>query len=185
MTQTNARRLPMALVAAMALGVALAFAPAHAAPTQDDLAAAALTAREVGTGFTVAQKGLVDKLTAVGVTSYMVIYERVGRGGVDLVAVLLFDANAADDAGDLDASAELDQLQSLGITLAPATPPAIGSDTQLVTVSGSLLGMNIGGDAITWRHGSIGAMVAAFGTSSPTAQGYAEQQEAKLSALGN
>src|SRR5262249_20053425 len=161
MMPTCVRRSLLAFVAVMAFATALAFAPARAAPTQDDLAAVALTAREIGTGFTVAPKGPVDQLTPLGLTNYSVVFQRSGLRGIDLVAVVLIDG---DDAG-IEADNPLGDLKDLGITLSPATPPAIGSDTTMQTVSGNVVGVSVSGEIIRWRHGNITAYVAALGTS--------------------
>jgi hypothetical protein len=182
---TFARRSFFALVAVLTLSSAVALRPAHATPSQEELANAVLTAQELGSGFTVGNKGPLDELTAAGVTSYSVIYQRATLRGIDLVALVLIDLSTAPDSNDFDVSGGLGQLKDFGITLTPANPPAIGSDTKMYTIAGSVLGVTLGGEAISWRHGSVAAVIAAIGSSNPTAQGYAEKQESKLGTFPN
>jgi hypothetical protein len=178
------RTLTIALVVLAAVFIS---APAHAALSQDQLAAAALTASELGPGFTVAQAGAQDQLSALGVTSYFAVYQQlpsIQMPSFQIVFILLTDAEGSEQISGADATDNLALLRQLGLTLRETTPPAIGADTRMYTVSGAYSGLPIGGDVISWRQGETYAVVGVLGSSGASAIGYAEQQRDKLAAIG-
>jgi hypothetical protein len=177
------RTLTIALALLAAVFIA---APAQAELTDEQLAAAALTAEEIGADFTVVQSGAAEQLSALGVPSFLGVYQRVSSRSLsfDVVMVLLVDATGAEHLTGQDVTGNLELLKDLGVTLTPTTPPAIGEDTMMVTVAGAVAGFPITGDIITWRQSGTFALVGTMGSSASTAVGYAEQQRDKLAAIG-
>ncbi len=178
------RTLAIALAVLVAVVIS---APAHAALSQEQLAAAALTANDLGPGFTVAQAGAQDQLNALSVPSYFAVYQQlpsIRMPSFQIVFVLLMDSEGGDQISGADAADNLALLRQLGLTLRETTPPAIGEDTRMYTVSGAFSGLPISGDVLSWRQGDAYAVVGVLGSSGASAVGYAEQQHDKLAAIG-
>jgi len=97
----------MKRVLTLAIAVVLALTNvslAHAAPDAEALASAALTAYEIGPGFSLAQSGPVDQLAEQGIASYMAAYQKapsLRSPTLEIVAVMLLDARGVDTGGDL------------------------------------------------------------------------------------
>lgn len=180
-------RLLSALLFVMA---ALAVAPggvARAAPSADDLAAVALTPAEIGSGFTTFRNDDFSQLVGADVPNYTAIYQRLPtlrQPTLQIVAVVLADATALGGVDGVEQAGGLTALQGLGITIEPVTPPEIGEETRMFTLSGSIAGQRVSGDLIAWRHGDVIATIATFGNGSFTSLEYAKAQEAKLAAAG-
>jgi hypothetical protein len=174
-------------IALAALAAACIATPAHAALSEAQLAAAALTAGDLGPGFTVAQSGPHDQLTALGVASWFAVYQQLPSlrsPSFQVAFVLLLDAESGAQVDGADATDNLALLRQLGLTLTEAAPPAIGEDTRMYTVSGAVSGLPVSGNVISWRQGEAYAAVGVIGSSGSSAVGYAEQQRDKLAAIG-
>lgn len=174
-------RLSLALL--VALSTVLVTSMGMAAPVQEQLAAAALTAGELGSGFTRVQSGPVDDLTQQGVTNYMAVYSRttgVGRPTFTIVVDALTDAAASDALPQTDPTDQLGALKQFGVTATQVDAPAIGSNTIKLALSGSVFGQTLDGECIFWRHGGVIAAVCALGSANPSAEAYAMRQQEKL-----
>lgn len=150
------------------------------AQSPDQYPALVLTAEEIGGGFSVAQSGSARELTDAGIPNHAVAYQRI-RGGVEIVAIAITDAAASDG---VDASAALNQALQLGLRITEATPPDIGINPMMATISGSVLGQRLSGDAVSWQQGSVRVTVVAIGTGAPTSLDYAYRQFDKIAAAG-
>lgn len=163
------------LVAVLTLAAVLSTAPLAAAPTQDELAGAALTAADAGGGFIAVQSGPVDQLSSVGVPNYLAVFARpLGFGGLsfEIAGTVLVDAAAA-DANGVGPEQVVEVVKQFGIIVEGAEAPTVGSDTIRYTVSGSILGQTMSGDIIIWRHAGVIAGVLALGDYGPTSLDYA------------
>lgn len=168
------------LVALIAVAVGLTGLGTAAAQTPDQYPSLVLTATEVGSGFSVAQSGASRELTEAGIPNHAVAYQRI-RGGIEIVAIAVTDAAASEG---VDASAALNQALQLGLRITEATPPDIGINPMMATISGSVLGQRLSGDAVSWQQGSIRVTVVAIGTNAPTSLDYAYRQFEKIAAAG-
>ena len=167
----------------VALSAALVTSLGHAAPSQEQLAAAALTAGDLGSGFVQVQSGPVDDLTQQGVANHMAVYSRaigVGRPALTIVLDALTDAAASDALPQTDPAEQLALLKQFGVTTTQVDAPAIGENTVKLMLSGSVFGQSLDGDCIFWRHAGVIAAVCALGSGGPSAEGYAVRQQEKL-----
>lgn len=170
----------LVLAAALLLG-----GPVAAAPTPEDLRAVILTRDEVGSGYVAYQDGPIAGAVEAGVPNYAVAYVRAPsflNFAVSGVGVVLADAEAADTAGYAP-EALLDQAAGFGLTVTPIDSPGIGEESQRYAVRGTVLGMAIQGEAITWKeYGVRAAVFAMSNVTNPSAMPYARRQSEKLAA---
>ncbi|MFN8557383.1 MAG: hypothetical protein U0531_08535 [Dehalococcoidia bacterium] len=174
------------LAALLVVAAAVWSAPAvQAARTQQELASAALTATDLGPGFTamdVSPQASSQSLGEIGHTGLFMRMPSLGNPSLEVVATVLIDVSSAGLISAQDVAADLDALRGAGISIDPAPAPAIGQDTVMLKLKGVMAGQPISGDIIGWQQGDVIAAVAVLGTGSPTALPYATRQQAKLAA---
>lgn len=171
------------VTALSALSTGLHHARAAALPAATDLAAATLTARDIGAGFTTAQSGPSDELTTRGIPNHVAAFMRQAplRREIESVVVLLADATAAEAVGGEVALQDLPELRQLNATLEPAEAPEIGAAAQRFRFTIDVLGMRLNGDVVIWRQQDVLAMVMTLGTNPASdAVPYAILQQEKL-----
>lgn len=178
------RRMLAALVVLGALAWA---APAVAATSREQLAAAVLTASDLGAGFTSVQAGPGD---TPGLTSHMAVYLRApSLANPSFMAVVDLLADVG-DAGDVDDAAFAEGFaggfaaaNQTGLTLERVEAPALGSSTLKYTAAGQIAGLPVSGTMLVWRQGEVIAAVFALGSDAPDALPYALLQQDKLLAV--
>ncbi len=179
------RKLLTAII--LILGALLWAAPVTAAMSREQLAAAALTAADLGEGFTSVLSGPADQL---GVAAHMAVYIHAPTAAnPSLLAVVdvLADASGEEEIDDAAFAAAFTagfaSANQTGITLQPAEAPAIGRNTLRFTAAGEVAGLPLTGEVLVWRQGDVIAAVLVLGNNASSALPYAMQQRDKLLAL--
>jgi hypothetical protein len=176
------RMLAMIAMLAAVAGIA----SVAAAPSQEQLSAAMLTAADIGEGFTVLQSGPVEQLTSKGVANHLTVFSRtlgVARPSFTIVIDALTDSATLEGLPATDPTEQLQALKQFGVTVQQVEAPAIGQNTVKLALSGSVFGLALSGDCIIWQHAGVSAAVCALGEGNPTATDFAMQQHQRLIAV--